>query len=236
MDWPLPPGPLVVASVNGPEDMRWARSAERIADHCDALEWRLDGLQDAPVAEVAAALAACPVPALLTARHEGEGGFAPWPAEPARLAAAAAHLAPGRLLDIEARSLQQADPAWRTLAARCHHEGVALVVSLHDFAGIPASATIADAARAALAHKASVLKVAATARSLDEVVALAAVFRAAAPLPVAVMAMGPFGLGSRLLFAQAGSVLNYGFLRSASVPGQWPAAELKRLLAAAGES
>ena len=57
MDWPLPPGPLVVASVNCPEDMRWARSAERIADHCDVLEWRLDGLQDAPVAEVAAALA-----------------------------------------------------------------------------------------------------------------------------------------------------------------------------------
>ena len=40
------------------------------------------------------------------------------------------------------------------------------------------------------------------------------------------MAMGKFGRASRLLFATAGSVFNYGFLRQASVPGQWPAASL----------
>jgi 3-dehydroquinate dehydratase len=33
------------------------------------------------------------------------------------------------------------------------------------------------------------------------------------------------------LLGQLGSVLNYGYLDESTVPGQWPAAELKSLLA-----
>jgi 3-dehydroquinate dehydratase-1 len=44
------------------------------------------------------------------------------------------------------------------------------------------------------------------------------------------MGMGPLGRVSRLLLGQLGSTLNYGYLDSATVPGQWSAAELKRLL------
>jgi len=50
------------------------------------------------------------------------------------------------------------------------------------------------------------------------------------PLPLAVMGMGGLGFGSRILFAQCGSVLNYGWLHRPNVPGQWSALELKRLL------
>jgi 3-dehydroquinate dehydratase-1 len=56
-------------------------------------------------------------------------------------------------------------------------------------------------------------------------------FAEPAPLPLAVMAMGRFGKVSRLLFAQAGSVLNYGYLATANAPGQWPAARLRELFA-----
>ena len=45
---------------------------------------------------------------------------------------------------------------------------------------------------------------------------------------LSVMGMGRFGKISRLLFAQAGSVLNYGFLHSPQVTGQWPARLLKK--------
>jgi 3-dehydroquinate dehydratase-1 len=45
------------------------------------------------------------------------------------------------------------------------------------------------------------------------------------------MGMGRFAAVSRLLCAQCGSVLNYGFLGTTpTAPGQWPAAQLKNLL------
>ena len=40
--------------------------------------------------------------------------------------------------------------------------------------------------------------------------------------------MGPLGKASRIAFAKAGSVLNYGYLKEANAPGQWPAIELKQ--------
>jgi len=49
--------------------------------------------------------------------------------------------------------------------------------------------------------------------------------------PLAVMGMGTLGRAARLLFARAGSVLNYGWLDRPLVPGQWSAAEFRELLA-----
>ncbi len=42
--------------------------------------------------------------------------------------------------------------------------------------------------------------------------------------------MGPLGKVSRLLFAAAGSVLNYGYLDRPQVAGQWEATVLKQRL------
>jgi 3-dehydroquinate dehydratase-1 len=44
------------------------------------------------------------------------------------------------------------------------------------------------------------------------------------------MGMGQLGCASRLLFAKAGSVLNYGWLGAPQVAGQWGAREFRRLL------
>ncbi len=53
-------------------------------------------------------------------------------------------------------------------------------------------------------------------------------FQSRQKMPLSVMGMGKYGKVSRLLFAQAGSVLNYGYLGSAQVAGQWPAVVLKQ--------
>ena len=51
-------------------------------------------------------------------------------------------------------------------------------------------------------------------------------------LPVATMGMGPLAPVSRLLCAQCGSVLNYGYLgETPTAPGQWDAALLKQAIA-----
>jgi 3-dehydroquinate dehydratase-1 len=44
------------------------------------------------------------------------------------------------------------------------------------------------------------------------------------------MGMGRFGKVSRLLLAQAGSVLNYGYLDRPNASGQWEATILKQRL------
>lgn len=224
----LPDGPLVVGPVNTPADMGCPAMAA-----CDVVEWRLDGLQAVPVDAVREAMAAAGRPALLTARREDEGGLASWPGDDRRLASVSALAGTASLVDVEARSLADGG-GWGEAASAWKAQGCGLVVSLHDFQGVPETSVLRDAAQAAADHGAAVLKVAATAATLDEVARLGRVFELAAGLApaVAVMAMGPFGLSSRLLFAQAGSRLNYGYLREASVPGQWPVAELRRWIGA----
>jgi 3-dehydroquinate dehydratase-1 len=76
--------------------------------------------------------------------------------------------------------------------------------------------------------------VAATARTPQELERLFAFFnrqQRRRPGVLSVMGMGEFGQLSRLLFGTCGSVLNYGYLDQAQVPGQWPAELLKRRLA-----
>ena len=219
-----PARPLVVASINCPGDIPYAATG-----FADVLEWRLDGLQDHPLEACEESLAACQRPVLLTARRADEGGFCPWPDDMARLAAANTLAGHARWIDVEARTLAES-AAWRAAAAAWRGLGVGLVVSCHDFAGVPDDATLGQAADIASAAGADVLKIAATPRTLDDIHRLGSVFTLpGAPLR-SVMGMGKFGRASRLLFAAAGSVLNYGYLRAASVPGQWPADALRRLL------
>ena len=54
--------------------------------------------------------------------------------------------------------------------------------------------------------------------------------QAAGSQPLSVMGMGPLGKASRLLFARAGSLLNYGYLGEPQVSGQWSALTLKARL------
>ncbi|MFM7182085.1 MAG: type I 3-dehydroquinate dehydratase [Verrucomicrobiales bacterium] len=220
--------PLVVASVNAPEDIASARDPEVPAD---IIEWRLDGLFSLAEQELHDAVATCPRPVLLTARRQDEGGFRAWPSENARLLAVATIADLAQWVDVEARTLEESE-AWRTAAGQWRSAGLGLVVSAHDFAGVPSAPALEKIAAIAEQNDADVLKIAATPGSLDEVSALGRVFFLPGPSLRSVMAMGRFGLASRLLFAATGSVLNYGYLRAASVPGQWPASELRRWIQA----
>lgn len=219
-----PTAPLVVASVNCPGDIPYAATG-----FADVLEWRLDGMQDLTPHACAEAIAACLRPVLLTARREDEGGFRPWPGDPARLAAMDAAAASARWIDIEARTLDES-AAWRAAAADWRARGIGLIVSCHDFTGVPDDNAMAAAAAIAAAAGAEVLKIAGTPHTLEDVHQLGRAFDLPGPALRSVMGMGKFGRASRLLFATAGSVLNYGYLRAASVPGQWPANALRQLL------
>lgn len=219
---------MVVATVNSPEDIASALAPDVPAD---LIEWRLDGLCGLAEADLRTAVTACPRPVLLTARRRDEGGFRDWPSENARLEAVNALAGFARWVDVEARTLEES-AEWRMAVGPWQSAGLGLVVSAHDFTGVPSPSDLERIAAIAEENAAEVLKIAATPASLDDVAALGRVFSLPGVAARSVMAMGHFGLASRLLFAAAGSVLNYGYLRAASVPGQWPAGELRRWIQA----
>jgi 3-dehydroquinate dehydratase-1 len=108
--------------------------------------------------------------------------------------------------------------------------GVRVILSAHDFRATPSAARLREIARRTAAAGADVCKIATRADTPAALGRLLALFDKPAPLPLAVMAMGRFGKVSRLLFPQAGSVLNYSYLAAANASGQWPADRLRALL------
>jgi 3-dehydroquinate dehydratase-1 len=88
------------------------------------------------------------------------------------------------------------------------------------------------AAQQARAAGAAAFKVAARVDSPADVARLAEFQRSDQGLPLATMGMGPLAPVSRLLCAQYGSVLNYGYLgETPTAPGQWDCGLLKQAIA-----
>lgn len=218
-----PTSPLVVASVNNDHDLRSLHGID-LPQCCDLLEIRLDGLAlNAPPLEK------CPRPLLLTPRCREEGGWRDWSIQE-RITAVNHWRRPGCWIDLEASTLDASTEALSAARAWVA-DGHPLVCSFHDFSGMPTDSQLDHYREVAMTAGASVFKVAATANDFDSFLRLANWFHRTPWQPkLSAMPMGRFGLSGRLLLATAGSFLNYGFLREASVPGQWRAAEMRALL------
>ncbi len=190
---------------------------------CDLIELRLDALGcGAEVQQFAERLKASH-PIVLTARHPDEGGANELSAAE-RASALAALLPHGALIDVELQSLSDLADTWAGAGER----GLLRIASWHDFTGCPTVDELL--AKLAAMHEAGA-DIAKFAFRLDDpadIQAVVGILRADSPLPLAVMGMGPLAPASRLLAAQLGSVLNYGYLGSESTaPGQWSARLLK---------
>jgi 3-dehydroquinate dehydratase-1 len=215
-------GPNVVAAVHTLAGLRLAVRL-RPGD-ADVVEIRADALRDHP-ARVERAMAAIRIPVLLTVRHPAEGGIG-------RLSRAQRRelflrlLPYAGLVDIELRSLA----AWGDVSALARVKRVKVVVSSHHFHSTPSLARMLELERKAFRGGADIFKLAALAPSAQALARLLEFSAGRGPGPRAVMGMGAFGRVSRLALAQAGSILNYGYLDRPNAPGQWEARELKRLL------
>jgi len=126
----------------------------------------------------------------------------------------------------------------RTLAARvvecAHAEGRPVIVSAHDLDRTPPATTLAS--RIMTARKqlgADVVKLAAYANDVEDLSVLLRVLLSHPGVPLVMLAMGPVGTMSRILFAAAGSLLTYAFAKSDApvAPGQLPINELQAELA-----
>ena len=165
----------------------------------------------------------CPVPVLLTVRAPEEGGMNGL--DESRRRAILERLLPhAQLVDIELVNLKP-DP----LLTKFRKRGL-VVGSYHNFSHTPARGLLRRRMNAAAEKGADIVKFATVTPDLGSLNSLASLLTDPGRPVMSVMGMGALGRVSRLLCAQLGSTLNYGYLDRPTVPGQWPAAELRRLI------
>lgn len=188
----------------------------------DAVEVRVDALSDPPSPRQVADL---PVAAIVTVRRVDEGGIKTM-SEADRLARYFEFLPSASAIDLEMRSAE----GMRELVEAVRREGKLLILSFHDFQTTPPLSDLRDMCARMRELGADIAKIATRTETLAEVSRLLALLEQSSS-PLAVMGMGALGGASRLLFAKAGSALNYGWLDRPQVPGQWSAKEFVELLA-----
>lgn len=216
--------PRVVGSFGSASDLHDA-TASAVHESCDIAEIRLDLLTGRDL-QVQSTLwnHLAGIPLLFTARRIEEGG-AHALTSAKRMDLLRVALDQATWVDIEVASISEMGALLAELAER----KIPWIASCHDFEKLPDTAVLEHAARQAKAVGAAVFKAAAKLSSPADLARLAEFQLADHGLPVATMGMGPLAAVSRLLCAQCGSVLNYGYLGStATAPGQWDAAHLKQ--------
>jgi 3-dehydroquinate dehydratase I len=224
----IPASPLVVGTVHSPGAL--ACALKLAAGKVDLLELRVDAFASdtASLLRVVPRLAA-KFPLLATVRHPAEGGMAPLDVR-ARRRLYRQFLPLVQWADFEVRSLDSLEEEI-ALAAELQ---VNLVLSDHHFARTPSLEFLQRRfERARESSRPAAFKVAAATRQPADLERLFAFFNWASlrePGRLSVMGMGEYGQVSRLLFGGCGSLLNYGYLDRAQVPGQWPAEVLKTRL------
>lgn len=218
--------PLVVGSVSDYSAWQQACAAESLP--CDVVELRADGLP-ADTDWAALARMSCCRPVLVTVRHESEGGLRPMsPGE--RVSIARALLPLAAALDWEIARLHEAPE----LLAEAHSAGVPIIGSAHDFEQTPTLDSLLEKEKLARRLGADVAKFAFRLHTAADMMTGVELLRRATACTT-VMGMGSLGAVSRLLYAQHGACLVYGYLGDTpTAPGQWSAALCRSALDALG--
>jgi 3-dehydroquinate dehydratase-1 len=216
----------VVGSIGNRAVLRKTTAVSALAE-CDLVEIRLDILASEGALDREIWQHLKSVPLLFTARCKAEGGAMESTATQ-RAGWIEMALDDAAAIDIEVASLTEMPDVVGLVLSR----GVPLIASCHDFSATPSADIWQEKLEAARAAGASVFKAAAMIRQPSDLSALADFQALPQGLPVAMMGMGALAPVSRLLCAQYGSVLNYGYLGEvATAPGQWSAARLKEAIA-----
>jgi 3-dehydroquinate dehydratase / shikimate dehydrogenase len=197
-------------TVTGRTTAELRERRDRVTDRADLVELRVDSVNDP---DAAGALADRRKPVIFTCRPTWEGGaFAGSEEERKRI-----------LRDAQQRGAEYVDIEWRAgfrdLIAERSGRGV--VLSMHDFAGVPRDLNAVAAEMRATG--AEVTKLAVTTGRLSESLPLKAIACASAA-PSVVIAMGETGLATRLLASRFGSCWTYA--GDGVAPGQIPASAM----------
>lgn len=218
--------PKVVGSFGSLHELQAANLSD-VREACDIAEIRLDLLHDvSDLADLILWRHLTGFPLLFTARRGDEGGAGNLNAGK-RMSMLEIALHDATCVDIEVASIAEMSPLVQTLNAR----KIPWIASFHDFEKLPKITTLEKAAREARDAGAAIFKVAAKLDQPADIARLAEFQLSDQGILLATMGMGPLATVSRLLCAQCGSRLNYGYLgKTATAPGQWHAAQLSQVM------
>lgn len=220
--------PAVVGTVHC--EVSLAAALKFRKEECDWVELRVDNFFTDPQAlrQLRLLAARMHVPRIVTVRHASEGGAAKGMTAGVRRALYGDFMEVAGLVDIELRQAA----AMTGVIAQARDAGVGVILSHHDFKRTPDPAKMAELARRARDAGADIFKIAALTREAQDLARLIDFLaNEKNRLPLAVMGMGRYGKISRLVLAEAGSCLNYGYLGRPNASGQWPVKVLKERLA-----
>lgn len=215
--------PLVVGSF-GDLDAIIKASPRSLALECDIAEIRLDLFHEAHSKQGSKLWRHLKdFPLLFTARCHAEGS--PFDLDSStRQALLMDSMADASLIDIEVASISEMP----SLVAEINDRNLPWIASYHNFERLPTDQEIEALASLAKAAGASCFKFAAILENIGELPALHHLQSSDYGLPIAGMGMGKLAPISRLLCAQSGSSLNYGYIgHLETAPGQWPAKLLR---------
>ncbi len=215
--------PLIVGSVS--DLATWQQvTAPGAEPPCDILELRVDMLpEDTDMQQLAQS--SCPRPLIITYRHESEGG-ARVVSEEERIATVRSLLPIASAVDWEILVMALDEEFMDEL----REKEIPLIASAHFFETTPEAEQMLALAECAAESGAAIAKFAFKLNCGGDVQAGVRLL-SECESPLAVMGMGELGSVSRMLYAQLGSKLVYGYLGDTpTAPGQWSAAEVRELL------
>ncbi|MFT5632697.1 MAG: 3-dehydroquinate dehydratase-1 [Rubritalea sp.] len=220
----MPSSPKTVGSVADPALLDHPFSSIE----SDIIEFRLDSLlsQLPIVKNVLLKLKNSQIQTLITARCATEGGESQLnTTQRSQLIMGLSPMA--NFVDIELANLAE----MREAASYAQDMGCMLIVSHHNFKKTPPSDQLQDIISRAVDSGAEIAKLALYHESVADIFRCAELIQNNSSIAISLMGMGPLAPSSRLLYAQLGSVLNYGYLGSKpTAPGQWHVAQLNQAL------
>ena len=197
-----------------------------LRDGADILELRADTFPDASAGAmrtVITGLKNLGKPVLLTIRSRKEGGVHQIPdRERAKLYTALMPLVDA--VDIELGS----SAILKDVVGSAKDNNKKVIISYHNFKTTPGNGRLQDIIARAREKGADIVKIAAFARSPQDLKRLASLL--AGQDDLIVIAMGERGKASRVFFPMLGSLLTYGSVTASTAPGQMTLREIKREL------
>lgn len=213
--------PMVAASLGGGERLAdSARRAEKLG--ADLIEIRVDTLKPKERAGISSLLEAvkgatsCPI--IVTVRSAAEQG-------PGAKSGLNDHdrkilyedcLPLADCVDVEIESQALA----RDVAAKARKKGKKVILSYHDFNGVPTSEKVSELLNSYSALGGDILKVAGMAKAPADVLKLFGLCKSLSATPRIFIAMGEVGGISRAAGFLYGSCITYGYIDKPTAPGQ----------------
>ena len=210
--------PAVVAVLSGEEAARNAGVAEGLG--ADLVEVRLDLLPGDPIRIIREVREATTLPIIATNRMIQEGG-AFHGGEDERIEILAGASAWADIVDVELRA-EGRDRLMKMVDGP-------VIISYHDFEGMPPLDVLRSMLKEIFEAGAEIAKIALTPASLEDCLDLLKLVLETEG-PTTLMGMGDVGRHLRAVAPIYGSVLTYGYIESATAPGQIPVKALREVL------